>query len=95
MADAKNYSQNVSRKDILQLSNYLKAHGTGLFGMLIARRGVSDSAYYTVRELWALEKKLILIVHDNDLEQMLLEKESGREPENVIRQKIEDFRLSV
>ena len=63
--------------------------------MLIARRGVSDSAYYTVRELWALEKKLILIVHDNDLEQMLLEKESGREPENVIRQKIEDFRLSV
>ena len=95
VADAKNYSQNVSRKDILQMSNYLKAHGTGLFGMLIARKGVSDSAYYTVRELWALEKKLILIVHDNDLEQMLLEKESGREPENVIRQKIEDFRLSV
>ena len=30
VADAKNYSQNVSRKDILQMSNYLKAHGAGL-----------------------------------------------------------------
>ena len=40
-------------------------------------------------------KKLIIILQDNDIEQMLLEKISKREPENVIRQKIEDFRLSL
>ena len=62
--------------------------------MLITRRSVSDSACFTAREAWVMQKKMILILHDNDIEQMLLEKRSGRDPENVIRQKIEDFRLS-
>jgi len=56
---------------------------------------VSESAVYTLREVWAVDKKMIIILQDNDIEQMLLEKFSNREPENVIRQKIEDFRLSI
>lgn len=93
--DAKNYNQKVTKKEILQMANYLKYHGTGLFGMIIARNGISESAIYTLREVWAIEKKLIIILQDNDIEQMLLEKLSKRDPENVIRQKIEDFRLSI
>lgn len=38
---------------------------------------------------------MIIVLQDNDIEQMLLEKLSKRDPENVIRQKIEDFRLSI
>lgn len=38
---------------------------------------------------------MIIILQDNDIEQMLLDKLANREPENIIRQKIEDFRLSV
>lgn len=95
VVDAKNYNQKVTKKEILQMANYLKCHGTGLFGMIIARYGISESAIYTLREVWAIEKKLIIILQDNDIEQMLLEKISKRDPENVIRQKIEDFRLSL
>lgn len=94
VADAVNSSQNLSVKDVRQFADFLKVHGTGLFGMLITRRSVSDSACFTAREAWVMQKKMILILHDNDIEQMLLEKRSGRDPENVIRQKIEDFRLS-
>lgn len=93
VVDAKNYSQKVTKKEVLQIANYLKFHGTGLFGMIISRNGNGESAQYTLREVWAIEKKLIIVLQDNDIEQMLLEKSSGREPENVIRQKIEDFRL--
>lgn len=93
--DAKNYRQKISKKEVLQISNYLKEHGTGLFGMIITRNGVSESAIYTLREVWAVDKKMIIILQDNDIEQMLLEKISNREPENIIRQKIEDFRLSI
>ncbi len=93
--DAKNYRQKISKKDVLQISNYLKEHGTGLFGIIITRNGVSESAIYTLREVWAVDKKMIVILQDNDIEQMLLEKISNREPENIIRQKIEDFRLSI
>lgn len=95
VVDAKNYNQRVTKKEILQISNYLKYHGTGLFGIIIARNGISESALYTLREIWAIDQKLIIVLQDNDIEQMLIEKVSGREPENIIRQKIEDFRLSL
>lgn len=95
VVDAKNYRQKISKKDVLQISNYLKEHGTGLFGMIITRNGVSESAIYTLREVWAVDKKMIIVLQDNDIEQMLLEKILNREPENIIRQKIEDFRLSI
>lgn len=93
--DAKNYRQKISKNEVLQISNYLKEHGTGLFGIIITRNGVSESAIYTLREVWAVDKKMIIILQDNDVEQMLLERLANREPENIIRQKIEDFRLSI
>lgn len=95
VVDAKNSSQRITKRDVLQVSNYLKEHGTGLFGIIVARIGVTDSAYYTLREVWAIEKKMIIILRDNDLEQMLLERLAGGAPETIIRQKIEDFRLSI
>lgn len=95
VVDAKNSSRSITKQDVLQVSNYLKEHGTGLFGIIVARVGVGDSAYYTLREVWAIEKKMIIILQDNDLEQMLLERLAGRAPETIIRQKIEDFRLSI
>jgi len=38
---------------------------------------------------------MIIILDDNNIEQMLIEKMNNGEPENLIRQKIEDFRLSI
>jgi len=93
--DAKNYNKGITKKEVLQMANYLKPHGTGLFGIIITRYGASENTIHTLREVWALEKKLIIVLNDNDIEQMLLEKLSNREPEAVLRQKIEDFRLSI
>ena len=56
---------------------------------------MSESAFYTLKEVWAIHKKMLIILLDNDIEQMLLEKLANREPENIVRQKIEDFRLSI
>lgn len=93
--DAKNYQKNITKREVLQIANYLKKHGPGLFGIIITRNGVSESASYTLKEVWALHKKMIVILQDYDIEQMLLEKLTNREPENILRQKIEDFRLSI
>lgn len=93
--DAKNYNKGITKKEVLQMANYLKPHGTGLFGIIITRYGASENTIHTLREVWALEKKLIIVLNDNDIEQMLLEKLNNREPEAVLRQKIEDFRLSI
>lgn len=93
--DAKNYSKKVGKKDILQIANYLKEHGAGLFGIIISRNGGDRGSYLTAREIWATDKKLIIILDDEDIIKMLTAKSAGKSPEDLIRQKIEEFRLKI
>lgn len=93
--DAKNLTKSVEKKDVLQVSNYLKKFGTGLFGMVISRNKPHSNAILTQREHWIADNKVILFLQDEDIVQMLTMKDSSGNPEDVIRQKIEDFRLSL
>jgi hypothetical protein len=93
--EAKNYTKKVTKKEILQISNYLKIHGTGLFGILVSRNGGDTGCYYTCRDLWAMEKKLIIVLNDQDMIKMIIAKSSSNNPEEIIQQKIEQFRLSM
>ncbi len=95
VVDAKNYVGKIKKQHILQISNYLKKHGAGLFGIIMSRNGGNNSCLQTIREVWAIDRKLIIILTDDDAEKMLLEKSSGRGPEIILRQKIEDFRLTL
>ncbi len=93
--DAKNYSKKITKKEVLQIANYLKVHGAGLFGLIITRKGGDTGSYYTCREMWAMDKKLIIVLNDDDLINMIIAKDSSNNPEEIIRQKIEDFRLLI
>lgn len=95
VADAKNYSGKVKKRDVLQISNYLKQHGAGMFGLIICRNGGDSSCTHTLREIWTIDKKLIIVLTDDDIEQMLLTRSSGAQSETIIRQKIEEFRLAL
>ncbi len=93
--DSKNYSGNVTKACVLQMTNYLKKQGTGLFGLLIARNDGNRGCKETIREKWVLENKMVVILTDEDIENMLLVKSNTGNPEEILRQKIEDFRLSL
>ena len=93
--DAKNSNNYVRKADILQIANYLKKDGTGLFGIIFSRKGVNNSSEYTLREMWLYEGKMIVVLNDTDVEQMLLAKKDGEDPAKLILKKIEDFRLSI
>ena len=95
VVDAKNYKKSITKKEVLQIANYLKKHGTGLFGIIVTRCAIGQSASFTLREVWMTEKKLITVVKDNDLVQMLSDKKQKSNPETYLRQLIEDFRLSL
>lgn len=95
VVDAKNYKQPISKNQILQIANYLKTHGAGMFAMIVTRSGANKSAALTMREQWMANKKMILVLNDEDLEAMLLAKSAGGEPETIIGQAIERFRLSM
>lgn len=93
--DAKNYSKKVQKKDVLQICNYIKQHGAGLFGIIITRNGGDQGCFHTIREMWSLQRKLIIVLSDDDIKQMLLLKSTGNNPEDILKQKIEQFRLSL
>jgi hypothetical protein len=91
----KNYVRPVSKKEALQIANYLKYHGAGMFGLIFSRNGVDRGCDFTLRELWAVYQKLVIVLTDSDVNQMLDANATGRTPEDIIRQRIEDFRLSM
>lgn len=95
VVDAKNLCGQANKTHVLQLANYLSIYGTGLFGMIISRNGMAGGGAYTCREQWMLHSKMIITLDDNDLLQMLESKKSGTDPEDLVRQKIEDFRLGM
>lgn len=95
VVDAKNYTKKITKKEVLQIANYLKEHGAGLFGLIISRNGGNNGCYLTCREMWAMDKKLIIILDDDDIINMIITKASNGSPEEILRQKIEEFRLSM
>ncbi|WP_285030654.1 hypothetical protein [Mycolicibacterium sp. lyk4-40-TYG-92] len=95
VVDTKNYVGRVKKAAVLQMANYLGARGTGLLGIIVCRNAADNSAEVTRREQWFQYGKLIVILNDNDLEQMVLSVASDDGPAVVVRQKIEDFRLSI
>lgn len=93
VVDAKNFVGGIKKKEILQVANYLSPHGAGLFGIIACRNAEDRSAEVTRREQWVVYRKLIIILNDADLKQMLAISETGEDAAIVVRQKIEDFRL--
>jgi len=94
--DSKNYKDDIKKEEVLQISNYLKSFGTGLFGVILNRNQPSKGAFVTRREHWIAYQKLIIFLNDSDLKQMLKTKEDNIiSPEEVIKEKIEQFRLEL
>lgn len=93
--DAKNYKAQISKNQVLQMANYLKIHGAGMFAIVVTRVGADKSALLTIREQWMANRKMILVLNDEDIEAMLLAKSASGNPEKVIGQAIERFRLSM
>jgi hypothetical protein len=95
VVDAKNNATPLKKESVLQMANYLNEWGCGLFGILATRLGAARSAIEVVREQWIMHKKLILVLDDGDITQILEMKGTKSKPEYLIQQRIEDFRLSI
>ena len=94
LVDAKNGAK-VKKSDVLQIANYLKPHGLGQFAIIVGRGGIERSVPAVLKEQWAFHKKMILILDDGDLEEMVLAYGSGREQTKVLSDKIQAFRVGM
>lgn len=95
VAEVKNLTSGPGKREILQVANYLNPHGTGLFALILARKELDQTARWICREQWIQHRKLIVGIHDDDIYQMVETKLAGDDPAELLRQKIEDFRLRI
>jgi hypothetical protein len=95
VADAKNYGAPLKKQPVLDLAHYLKPYGCGLFGILLSRKGAGLSASHAVREQWIGGNKMIVVLSDYELKEMIRIKSTGGKPEEIIRKVIADFRMSL
>lgn len=95
VVDAKNSGEKIEKDDILQVAHYLKSKGAGLFGLIFSRFGASESAERHLQDIWQNEDKMIIILDDHDVEQMLLSKQAKNDPCRLIINKIQEFLLRM
>jgi len=95
VADAKNYTKPLKKEQILSVAHYLKPHGCGMFGLILSRAGPGPAATHAIKEQWIGSRKLILVLSDEDLMEMLSLKSQANDPELLLGQRIRDFRLSL
>jgi hypothetical protein len=94
IVDCKNYAGLLPENQITITAKYLNEKGLGLFGIILCRRGLSESAKRTQERLWE-DGKMLLALDDHDLENMLSLKEAGEDPSKVIDNAMRTFRQSV
>jgi len=95
VVDAKNYTRKVKKSDVLQVANYLKPHGAGMFGLIFSRNGGDKrGCEQTLREQWMVHNKMIVVLDDEDVENILISS-TVSDATDVIGRKIEEFRLSM
>jgi hypothetical protein len=95
VVDAKNYAAPLKKQPVLELAHYLKPYECGMFGILISRVGAGAAAQHAIREQWIGAEKLILVLSDAELREMIEMKGQSGAPEEMIRRIISNFRMSL
>jgi hypothetical protein len=95
VVDAKNYTDQIGKKPVLDIAHYLKPYGCGMFGILFTRKGSGSAAEHCIREQWIGAQKMIIVLSDADIVEMLSIKASSGKPEELVRKKIADFRMAL
>lgn len=95
VVDAKNFSKPIGKRSVIELSHYLKPYGCGMFGMIFTRQAPSNAADHAQREEWIGGRKMILVLDDSIVFEMLRLKTAGARAEEVLRDRIGRFRKSL
>jgi len=95
VVDAKNYAGPLKKQPIVEVAHYLKPYGCGMFAIISSRKGPGPSAQHAMREQWIGAGKMIIVVSDIDIKEMIRIRAEGGPPESVIRAKIAAFRMSL
>jgi Restriction endonuclease len=91
VAEFKNYTDPIGQKEVESVAQYLWHKAQRNFGIIVTRVQPSGSALAQRRRKWLEENKMIVVLTDDDLAEMLQLFQAKRNPFNVIDAHLEEF----
>lgn len=91
VAEFKNYTDPPGQREVESLQQYLYPKAMRSFGILCSRKRASEPANKQRRRAWVENEKLIVMLSDSDLIEMIQLKDSGEEPFEIIDAQLEEF----
>ena len=85
----------LAPNDVVITAKYLHTKRIGDFGILMSRDKPEGNVLHEVERIWKEDGKLIVVLTDDDLVDMIKMKQSGDEPEKLIESWIFRFRSSL
>ncbi|WP_448635205.1 hypothetical protein [Pedobacter panaciterrae] len=91
----KNYSKNLSQDQIYSTERYLFPKALRGTSIIICRSGYSECALNAAKGSLRESGKLILILSQDDINQMLLARDNGDSPNDFLSDRLDDFLMSL
>ena len=84
MFEFKNSAKEIGKEELIQVADYLGKESLGRVGIIFSRKGLSKSGVEKQRSLLRDVKKLILVLSENDLIDLINKKMQKEEPEQIL-----------
>ena len=91
VAEFKNFEDEPGQKEVESLQQYLFPKAMRSFGILCSRKRPSDAALIARRRAWVENEKLIVILSDQEMIDLINAKDSENDPAEIIDAQLEEF----
>ena len=91
----KNYSKKINQGQVLTTEKYMLEQGLRRVAIILTRAGADDSAAKMIQGAMREDGKLMLVVNDKMLCDMLHQKQSGLDPTDTLFELTDEFLLSL
>lgn len=91
VAEFKNFENESGQKEVESLQQYLFPKAMRSFGILCSRKKASESALIARRRAWVENEKLIVVLSDEGMIDLVNAKDSDNDPAEIIDAQLEEF----
>lgn len=95
VAEFKNYTESIRQREVESVQQYLYSKAMRMFGVLCSRNQPSESALLARRRAWVEADKLILLLSDDELKDLIRAKSYGENPTDVLDAQLGEFFLRL
>lgn len=91
----KNYSKKISQGEILTTEKYLFEQAFRRTAIIMTRDGADEGAKKMIQGAMREHGKLIIVIDDNNIIEMLEKKDRGEDPSDYLFDRVDDFLLKL